>query len=306
MVRCSGEALRFASAELKADKEIVQTAVTIDPASLHFASKSLQHDLDLVELGMSKDPSIFRIAGKANRGIPSLAKQAVDADPGNIRYVHPDLLKSKEFMTRCVQRCASHLAHAHCLLETKIYLEALKQDGLVLEFLGEKKLARCGKPPKGRDRDPWYCLDPLCDEFEYVRTAVGQNGMALAFASERLRGCVQLASEAIRNDERAMKFVKSKEVVLELLQERPLALKHALWEFHDDVEVVAKAYASDCKSMIYAGTQAALGMIRLHGPEVLKHMKPSIQQNEEVLELIANLTQGESDWEKTEQKFDQI
>lgn len=84
-----------------------------------------------------------------------------------------------------------------------------------------------------------------------------------------------------------MKFVRSKPVICQVVKERPSALKHALWEFHDDLEVVEVAYASDPTSLKFAGTEAALGMIMEHGPKVLRFLKTSIQQDERVRHAIS-------------------
>lgn len=279
MVRCCGEALSYASPELKQDKDLVRIAVATTGESLHFAHKSLQKDRELVELAMSTTPNAFRIAGKLLRKEPDLAKRAIDADIDLIRYCDPDLLKDVQFMKYCVQKRASVLRYSKVRLDRKIYLAALEQDGLVLEFLAEKKLPHfVHRHGAGGER---------CDDEEFIRTAVRQNGMALAFASERHREDVECVLEAVRNDERAMKFVRSKPVICKVVKERPSALKHALWEFHDDLEVVEVAYASDPTSLKFAGTEAALGMIMAHGPRVLEFLKASIQQDERVRHVIS-------------------
>eukprot|EP00438_Fugacium_kawagutii_P002139 Skav218489 [mRNA] locus=scaffold538:1295191:1304971:- [translate_table: standard] len=279
MVRCKGEALSFASQELKKDKEIVQIAMATSASSLQFASKSLKRDPELVELGISKDPTVFRIVGKIFRGDPVLAKQAIDADPHHILYCRPYLYRNKEFMKYCVQKRASLLRYARVDLGREIYLSALQQDGLLLRFLMRKDKSML----------LWWIRNAWkgCNEEEFARTAVRQNGMALAFVSTRLLDDVQVAQEAVRNDERAIKFIGSKPVICQILKDRPSALKHAQWKFHDDVEVVDIAYSSDPKSLIYAGTEAALGMIKSHGPEILKLMKPSIQHDERILQAIS-------------------
>ena len=278
MVRCCGEALSYASPELKQDKDLVRIAVATTGESLHFAHKSLQKDRELVELGMSTNPNVFRIAGKMLRKEPDLAKRAIDADIDLIRYCDPDLLQNLEFMKYCVQKRASLLRYSKARLDRKIYLAALERDGLVLEFLAEKALRGFRSRRGDVER---------CDDEEFVRAAVRQNGMALAFASERHREDVQCVLEAVRNDERAMKFVRSKPVICQVVKERPSALKHALWEFHDDLEVVEVAYASDPTSLKFAGTEAALGMIMEHGPKVLRFLKTSIQQDERVRHAIS-------------------
>ena len=187
-------------------------------------------------------------------------------------------------MEHCVQRCASLLRFRKTVLKKEVYLQALQQDGLCLEFLQET--------PPGQLR-PVGCADP-----DLVETAVRQNGMALAFACEKLRHDVQIVSEALRNNERAIKFVSSKGVICQLVQERPSALKHAAWTFRDDVEVVNIAYASDTTCLIYAGTEAALEMLKIHGLEVLKLLKPSIHQDERVLQLVQELQVKEGTWSR--------
>eukprot|EP00434_Breviolum_minutum_P017569 symbB.v1.2.015505.t1/scaffold1160.1/size134679/14 len=256
MVRCSAEALGCASEELKDDKELVRIAVASFGKALEFASKALKRDPDLADLAMATHPWIFVVLGKTLRNDPEQAKRAIDADPDLMRFCHQDLFKDAEFMEHCVQRCASLLRFRKTVLKKEVYLQALQQDGLCLEFLQE---------------------------------TLRQNGMALAFACEKLRHDVQIVSEALRNNERAIKFVSSKGVICQLVQERPSALKHAAWTFRDDVEVVNIAYASDTTCLIYAGTEAALEMLKIHGLEVLKLLKPSIHQDERVLQLVQEL-----------------
>eukprot|EP00438_Fugacium_kawagutii_P034078 Skav205999 [mRNA] locus=scaffold2084:374469:376463:- [translate_table: standard] len=160
MVRCKGEALSFASQELKDDEEIVRIAMATSASSLQFASKSLKRDPELVELGISKDPKVFRIVGNEFRGDPVLAKQAIDADPHHILYCRPYLYRNKKFMTYCVQKRASLLRYATVDLGREIYLSALQQDGLLLRFLMKDGML----------------LWPLhnsqgCNEEEFARTA---------------------------------------------------------------------------------------------------------------------------------------
>ena len=275
MVRCSAQALGCASEELKDDKELVRIAVASFGNALEFASRALKRDPELADLAMARDPWIFTVLGKSLRNDRERAKRAIDADPGLMRFCHQELFKDTEFMEHCVQRCASLLRFRRIALKKEVYLRALQQDGLCLEFLQETP------GPKLR---PDGCADP-----DLVETAVRQNGMALAFACEKLRHDVQIVSEALRNDERALKFVSSKGVICQLVQERPSALKHAAWTFRDDVEVVNIAYASDTTSLIYAGTEAALEMLKIHGLEVFKLLKLSIQQDQRVLQLVQEL-----------------
>ena len=87
-------------------------------------------------------------------------------------------------------------------------MSALARDGLSLEFL----------------KQVWR------EDEEAVLCAVKQNGMALRFASKKLLEDVQIVRKALESDERALKYVSSKEVVCEVVGEKPMSLKHAHWE----------------------------------------------------------------------------
>ena len=55
------------------------------------------------------------------------------------------------------------------------------------------------------------------------------------------------------------------------------------------------AYASDPTSLKFAGTEAALGMIMAHGPQVLRFFKASIQQDERVRHAVSMSEQDPDD-----------
>lgn len=273
LVRCNGEALAYASAELKADKDIVRAAVNNDPEALGQASKAVRQDREIVELAMAKNPEAFKFASRLLRDTRSLALRAVEANPSLILFCHQRLLKDKDFMTACVQMKPSLVEHARVTLDFETYLAAVEQDGMVLQHICKPRGARL-MPDIGRDE-------------RLVTAAVRQNGMALAFAPPDL--VKKLALEAVNQDLRAIRFVASKQVVLGVVKLVPSALKHAIWEFHEDVEVVEAAYSADPQALAYCGTLAALAMLEAHGPEVLRFLKPSLQTNQQVLEKLASL-----------------
>ena len=274
LVKYSGAALAYASPELQGDQEIVRAAINNDPEALGHASKSLRRDLEMVQLAMSMDPETFKFAGRLLRKSSSLAKRAVEANPQLIGMCGMELLKEKAFMTECVQIHPSLVAHSRALLDFETYMAAVERDGMVLPLIQKSKGIKRHMKEMGRDE-------------RLVTAAVRQNGMALAFAPPELVEKVVL--EAVDQDLRAIKFVSSKQVVLRVVRERPQALKHAIWKFHDDLEVVEAAYQADPQALAYCGMQAALKMLEAHGPDVLKLLKPSLQTDRQLLDKLASL-----------------
>eukprot|EP00913_Durusdinium_trenchii_P008652 g8126.t1 len=200
MVRGSADSLAFASEDLKNDREVVTVAVMQWGEALQYASRSLQKDPEILRLAMAKDPRAFCRAGKILRKDQTFATWAVHFDPDMMRFVHEELLKNKDlprrdedFMKHHVQRCASLIRYSTARLDKETVLGAMEQDGLALEFVN--------RPPNRYAQDA-----------DVVRAAVRQNGLALRFASEVLREDVQMVREALESDERALKFVSSKDL----------------------------------------------------------------------------------------------
>lgn len=277
-----GEALRFGSAELKADREVVHMAVERSAKALQFASKALQGDLRLVQLAMSQDPTAFRSAGRLAQQDPVVAKRAIDADPDLMKFCHPDLYANKRFMKQCVQRDASLLRYATCKLDREMYEAALQQDGKQLDR--ELCVAALQQDGLLLEWMPSRDAGPGCDDTHLVLLAVMQNGMALEFATDRLQNDVQLALEAVARDARAIQFVKKKSVICQLVKEHPDALKHVANPWRDDMDVVQMAYNSDPQSLIHVfEPQVAMKMLQTYGAKVYGLLAPAVQGEQRVL-----------------------
>ena len=77
-----------------------------------------------------------------------------------------------------------------------------------------------------------YSVSPRAD-FEIVMAAVTQNGMALQFAAEFLRGNREIVMAAVASDGMALQFAshelkKDDDVVLAAVMQNILALQYAL------------------------------------------------------------------------------
>lgn len=213
----NGEVLKFASAELQDNKELVLKA--LDYKSLYskpilsFASKRLQSDKDVVEKALLKDIQ-------------------------NIRFVSSDLFKDKEFFLKLV------VDSQECIYS---YLdESLRNDREITWKVLEK----------GRDITIHIGKDLLIDRI-FVLKALEINSNIYRDLPEIIREDFEISKKAIlMNDSLFLytpqKLRKQKDFALFVVGVHKTALKYLPEEFKEDKDVVLKSVQLFGGSLCYS------------------------------------------------------
>ena len=177
-----GRALRFASAELRADKEVVLVAVAQNGRALQVASAGLRGDKEVVLVAVAQNGRALEYASDGLRGDKEVVLAAV-AQTGWALFAASDGLRGdKEVVMVAVAQngMALRLASAELRANKEVVLVAVARTGSALRF------ASAG----------------LTGDKEVVMTAVAQYGGALEDASDELRADeeVVMAARAARVD----------------------------------------------------------------------------------------------------------
>ncbi|CAE6945496.1 unnamed protein product, partial [Symbiodinium sp. KB8] len=272
MLTFDGEALAYATEELRRDRDLALAAVRQNGKALRHVRGALLGDEEVVELAMASDPFALARAGKAARKNQKLAAKALNADPDMIRFLHPDLLKNEAFLMPHVAKNGLLLKYVR-LRSAKMASAAVEQNPLALEFCKKHHITET-----------------------MVMTAVGQNGLALRFVPAQF-AVRQVVLAAVCQDPRAVRYVGDKALMLDAVREYPHALKFAWSKFLADADVVSAAFEKDKTSLRYATKPAVLELIsRYPHEDLLQLAKDSLQKDVDVLSAVQPLCKAKNDF----------
>lgn len=185
-VKNNGLALAFLSDKLKDKSEIVLAAVKQNGKALMFASARLREQERVVFKAMENYSGSLKYANKRFKNNQEYVLSSVK---GQERYSFMDIdkiwFKDHDFMAKASEISAKILSkYDRSVLTREIILDYISKDGLNLQY-----------------------FDDFNNDFEIVKNAVNQNGMALKFASPFLRDNVEIALLAITKNSESIKFI---------------------------------------------------------------------------------------------------
>lgn len=166
-VTSRGYGLKFATKNLRNDREIVHAAVKSDGSMLKYASESLQNNKEIVEAAVLSEGLAILYASHSLQNCEEMALKAVNQNPDIFYFLQWDLRTNYSFRSRVVQANMNNAA--------------LIKD--VVQFHGN--LLK-------------YASDKVKDDIEVVREAVKSNCCALRFASERVKNDILLLPRALK------------------------------------------------------------------------------------------------------------
>ena len=124
----------------------------------------------------------------------------------------------------------------------------------------------------------------MCDNHDEMLSRVSQDGLALQYASKKLRGDREIVMQAVADDGRALQYASrqlkgDREIVLQAVAEDGRAFQHASEQLRGDREIASKAIADRGWAFEYASeelrsdtdmAEAALADTRTQRAVVLK------------------------------------
>jgi len=201
MVSIAGMQLAVLDPHLKADREIVLTAVRQNGMALEYAAKQLQEDVGIIRTAVEDSGLALKHAAAALQGNREVVLAAVRQHGMALQYAAMELRADCEVVLAAVVNASAAFQFATEELKRHrgFVLTVLQAAGLALQFVAK----------------------PLRADHDMVVAAVQSDGLALEFASEEWRA--------------------DKEVVFEAVQMNGLALWDAAEHLKHDPQLVAAA-----------------------------------------------------------------
>lgn len=260
-VEQDGLALHYASDDLRSDEDIVEAALLQNPASLEFACEALRADLAIVLPALREDGSILRFASEKARSDRDVVLEACAIYGMALAWSSERCKADREVVTTAVKHCGTALAYASEDLKgnDQIVREACRQDPSALEYASwelrctDKELVLDIVERDGRTLK--WAAD-LRNDFEIVKAAVKDCGLALAEASVDLRNDKKIVMAAVAQDGQALLLASpalrnDHEIVITAVASKGLALAHALETQIHDPEIVQAALLQDGLALAY-------------------------------------------------------
>ena len=132
-MRNSGNALQYASKELKNDQDVVLAAVRNSGDALQYASKELKSDKDVVLEAVSKDGSALEYASEELKNDKEVVLAAVRQDGSALYYASDALKNDKEVVLAAVRNIGEALDYASAELMAEFAVPTLVEKLLAAE-----------------------------------------------------------------------------------------------------------------------------------------------------------------------------
>ena len=256
--------LERASKGLKADKEVVMTAVKKNGYSLQYASKSLKDDKSFFKAAIKLSGGyVLEYASKELKDDKQVVKTAVKNWGKALEYTSDNLRNDKEVVMAAVKSYGRALEYAFKELKAdkQVVMAAVKQNGMALEY-ASKELKDDKQVVKTAVKNNVFALKYASKELKVLATledgfnskfnalrAVKKNGRDLEYTSKELKADKEVVMVAVNEDGRALQFASAKlrdnkQVVMTAIKNTGIQstpLQYASTKLRDDREVVMAA-----------------------------------------------------------------
>ena len=210
-LHCSIEALSFASPRLRSDRGFALEAVAINAHAIADVADPLRFDQAFLRDAAERQPMVLWLAAGCLEA--ELAAKAVRAFPRQaLRRLREDLRGRPDIWQAAVAAdplAIEHVPTPHCRRE--VVAGALQREPRVLMIEGawqhDRAFALSAMSREGLLLGDEGLRNIWGDDAEVVCVAVAQNGLALEYASQRLRGHEQVIERALRQNGLALAFV---------------------------------------------------------------------------------------------------
>ena len=250
-----GEAVRYASDELRNDKEVAMLAVCKDGCALEYVSTQLRSDKEVVAAAVTKEGALaFRYASDELRDDKEVGLIAVTKDGRALQYASTHLRSDKEVVAAAITDRGEAVRYASDELrdDKEVAMLAVCKDGCALEYVStqlrsDKEVVAAAVTDRGEAVR--YASDEMRDDKEVAMLAVNNDGLALRHVSMQLRNDKQVVSLALCStgyilsvlEHASTELCDDKEVVMMAVSKNGFALRYASKQLQSDKEVVMEA-----------------------------------------------------------------
>jgi hypothetical protein len=252
-VRIRGsEYLRFASEEMKSDRDFIKEVVRINGYALEFAAPEVRSDRDVVILAIENKKDAIEFAGEALTSDLTFMKSVVRRNGLALEFASPELRNNLEVVKLALLQNDDAIRHAGEKLrnDAKFMKEIVRKDGLDLEFASvelrdDPAIVRLAL--EDHEGAIEFAGEQLRSDPRFMAEVIQKNGSALEFASDELRNdpdfvrlalntgsghVLQFASENLKSDPKFMR---------EMIRRDGFALELASPDLRKDPDVVKLA-----------------------------------------------------------------
>lgn len=196
----SATTLKFASEELRNDKDFVLKAIRRNEYALRYASERLRDNKDFILEAVKQSGFNLKYASERLKHDKEIILTAVKKNSYALEYAPKRLRDDREFILEAVKNNGLALKYASEELkdDKEVVLEAVKDNGLALKFAPERLRDNeevVLEAVKESGDALHYASERLRDDKEVVLTAVKYSGWALEYASDRLKNDKDFISE---------------------------------------------------------------------------------------------------------------
>ena len=217
-VSSCGNALEAACKDLLTDREIVRTALAVNPEALRFLPTPLPHlsvwnDRSFLLAAVRTNGMVLSLASPEQRRAKDLVMAAVAECPSALEHAAPELRDDPDVARMAVQhrmgmRYVSLLSEA-CAANRDVAIEAVGHWGCALEWVAPELHSDLGVVTRAIRKDPRsiiFASAAMRDTREVVLLAVRQMGQLLAHASPRLKNDREVVFAAVTTTGSALCF----------------------------------------------------------------------------------------------------
>ena len=290
--------LKYASAELRSDRNVVIAAVKQDNKALKYASDELQSDHELVLAAVNQDGRALEYAASELQSERDVVLAAVKQHGSALEYASDELRSDYDIVLAAVQQDGIALEYATggARLDHDVNLAAVKQNCWALKYASDElrsdhDLVLAAVKQDGGVLE--YASKELQSDHDVVIAAVKQNCWALEHASDKLRSDRDIVLTAVKQygmtlEHAASELRSDRDVVLTAMKQNGRALEYASYELQSDHDIVlaavknfgwALAYASD---EMRSNRDVVLTAVKQHGT-ALEYASDELRSDHDVV-----------------------
>ena len=239
------DALEFASDRLKDDDMVVRRAIlNYNTTALQFASERLKNNFDIVKTAVQMNPEVLQFASKELRNNEDIVKEAVAYDTQYFKFAGDKIKENFPTVEKFTEKILYDNKEfalnklQYTMSNFNSVSDRLKNDK---EFIGEVV---------ARWRNTFeFIPDKFKDDKEIVLKAMKTDGISLEFVSDRLKEDKEVVMTAVKNNWKALefapdKFKDDKDIIMEVVKQNGKALKLASENMQKDREIVLASITS--------------------------------------------------------------
>lgn len=246
-VSVNGNMLQYADAALRNDPEVVLAAVRSTAEALKDAGPIPQDNFEVVETAVRSNGYLIHRASKRLRKHPHLIVAAIHSKipcGSALWYAGSDLLANREVVLSAVKADGDALRFApQFWKDREVFKAALQSNGTMLyldnrAFAGDREMVEAAITSNGGAL--CFASKQLQDDFAIVKKAVQSTPEAIEWASGRLRANPEIADLAAKKPA-MIRWIHHRDTVLRLVQKDGMLLQHAHPYFRADRTIVLEA-----------------------------------------------------------------